>query len=147
MCLIGFGFYANRNEKFRKQRLEQLTNSFQGEDRKRWLEYLNSQRRSSILGMTVGIIIGLFLAIYSFANFSELPVYVICIILVCLILVFDVILIILVIRFKRHNQFMGVSLDKLYRLNKIYNLYPYFSFIIFHSYLISTCYSIYIMYK
>ncbi|WP_157945023.1 hypothetical protein [Apilactobacillus quenuiae] len=127
--------------------MNQIINSFQEEDRKRLLEYLSSQRRSSILGMTVGMIIGIYIAIITFSSSDKLPVYFICIILVFFILVLDVILIILSIHFKNHNKFMGIHLDKMYKRNKIYNLYPYLAWIIFHAYLISTCYSIYIMYK
>ncbi|TPR12279.1 hypothetical protein DY037_08375 [Apilactobacillus micheneri] len=147
MGIILFGFYSRRNENIRRKRIDQLTNSFKGEDRERWLEYLESKKRTSVLGLIAGISIGLFLAIFTFANFSKYPVYLICITLVFFILVLDVMLIILFIRYKRHNTFMGINLNNLYKQKKIYNLYPYFAFLVFHAYVISACYSVYILYK
>lgn len=147
MGIILFGLYSNKNAKIRKKKMDQLTDSFKGEDKERWLEYLESKQRTSVLGIIAGIIIGLFLAIFAFANLNQYPVYLICITLVFFILVLDVIFIIFFIRSKRHNKFMGINLNNLYKQKKIYNLYPYFAFLVFHAYVISACYSVYIIYK
>lgn len=144
---IVFITYSSKYEKIRKQKIDRTTKSFQDEDQKRWLEFLAARKNSSIMGMIVGTMLGIFLTIYMFADFGKLPVYIICIMLTIIVLFLEILIIIIRFRLKKNNKFMNINLDHLYKNNKKYNYLQCLFFLLFDIILISSCYSIYFIYK